>query len=519
MKYPNKNHFVVKSNKLIEAKYKLTLNEQRLILLLISQINMKDEEFKDYVIKVSDLMDLFGLNNKNHYNIIKEVTLNLLSKPLSIPRETGVLHCNWISSAEYFENEGCVKLCFDPKLKPYLLQLKNHFTTYGLDNVIRLKSTYAIRLYEILLKEYCYYSKKRINFIFSIKELKELLGIEKKEYPLFANFKVKVLNIAERELKAKSDFYFEYKTIKTGRAITDIEFTVIEKEKKQKQLTTKDDSQNVLDVKSSPLEEKIETDDINKRLIELGFQDYKKIRSDHSDEVILDAFSDLDFEIADRKKKNKESLQNIGAWVRKRLPASGQPFQKSPHHTQYLQEEETRKKCEEIKLQEELKAKQEREKQERFLKELDEKINKKIEDLQLNSPEEWEAVEKEVGKRVNSELKPPKQDKEEKAIVKQIISDLTDKDKKMLELEALEKAKTSLIGLGLTEDSKNFQTALNSVKTSVFESIIKERYTSEIQSLLKETKYYKSYEKRVIIESNKVRRGIIIDKYLRNPQT
>ena len=62
------------------------------------------------------------------------------------------------------------------------------------------------------------------------------MGIEKKEYPLFANFKVKVLNIAERELKAKSDFYFEYKTIKTGRAITDIEFTVIEKEKKQKQL-------------------------------------------------------------------------------------------------------------------------------------------------------------------------------------------------------------------------------------------------------------------------------------------
>lgn len=164
-----------------------------------------------------------------------------------------------------------------------------------------------------------------------------------------------------------------------------------------------------------------------------------------------------------------------------------------------------------------MKAKQEREKQERFLKELDEKISKKIEDLQLNSPEEWEAVEKEVGKRVNSELKPPKQDKEEKAIVKQIISDLTDKDKKNLELEALEKAKTSLIGLGLTEDSKNFQTALNSVKTSVFESIIKEKYVSEIQSLLKETKYYKSYEKRVIIESNKVRRGIIIDKYLRNP--
>ncbi|MBF0228527.1 MAG: RepB family plasmid replication initiator protein, partial [Desulfamplus sp.] len=36
-----------------------------------------------------------------------------------------------------------------------------------------------------------------------------------------------------RELKAKSDFYFEYKTIKTGRAITDIEFIVIDKAKKE----------------------------------------------------------------------------------------------------------------------------------------------------------------------------------------------------------------------------------------------------------------------------------------------
>jgi len=515
----SKKYLVVKSNKLVEAKYKLSLNENRLIFTLISQIKPEDEEFKDYIIKINDLMDLFGLNNKNHYSIIKEITVSLLSKPLSIQRETGVLHCNWISSADYFDNEGYVKLCFDPKLKPYLLQLKSHFTAYGIDNIIKkLRSTYSIRLYELLLKEYCYYGKKRISFIFSIKELKKMLGIEKKQYSQIISFKQKVLDIAEKELKEKSNFYFEYKTIKTGRAITDIEFFVINEEKKenkqQKQLTTKGDSQKVLDLKISPIEKKIEANEIIKRLIELGFQDCQKIKSDHSDEVLLDAIADLDYEIAYRKKNNKEPIKNIGAWVRKRLPIAGQPFQKSLHHQRHLQDIEKNKQREELKQQEELKAKIEREKREKFIKELDEKVNQKIEDLKLNSPEEWEAIEKEVSDKVTSEVEPPKLDKEEREFIKQIISELSEQDRKILEIDAIEKAKASLIIIGIKEDTKGFNNILKSVKNSSFNEIIKEKYASEIQSQLKETSYYKGYEKKVVTESNEIRRRIIIKKYL-----
>lgn len=322
----------MKSNKLIEAKYKLTLSEIKLIFTLISQIKPDDEAFKMYSIKVKDLIDMLNINSENYYTTIKTTLKGLLSKPVIIEDKNyknDYLMCNWVSSAKYTGKEGVINIELSQQLKPYLLELKSHFTVYGLDSILKLKSVYSIRLYEILLKEYHYYGKKRISFVFSIKELKAMLGIKENEYLLFSNFKIKILDVAEKELKAKSSLYFEYKTIKTGRAITDIEFTVIEKEKKQKQLIITDDSQKVLDVKSSPVEEKIETDEINKRLIELGFQDYKKIRSEHSDQVLLDAFSDLDFEIADRKKKKKESLKNIGAWVRKRLPASGQPFQRS----------------------------------------------------------------------------------------------------------------------------------------------------------------------------------------------
>ncbi|MBF0235045.1 MAG: hypothetical protein HQK65_18725, partial [Desulfamplus sp.] len=192
----------------------------------------------------------------------------------------------------------------------------------------------------------------------------------------------------------------------------------------------------------------------------------------------------------------------------------GQPFQRSLHHNKYLEEQDKKKQQEEIKQQEQLKAKQERERQERLIKELDEKVNKKIEDLKLNYPDEWEAVEKEVSDKANAELQPPKQDKEEREFIKAIISELTEHDKNMLEAAAIEKAKTNLIDLGFSEDSKNFNNVLKSVKQTTFELIVKDKYSSEIQILLKETKYYKAYEQRLIIQSNRIRREIIIKNYL-----
>lgn len=48
------NNIVVKSNQLIEAKYKLSTREQKTILYLTSQINMNDEELKMYRLSIRD---------------------------------------------------------------------------------------------------------------------------------------------------------------------------------------------------------------------------------------------------------------------------------------------------------------------------------------------------------------------------------------------------------------------------------------------------------------------------------
>ena len=57
-------------------------------------------------------------------------------------------------------------------MKPFLLSLKSHFTTYDVRNILKLPSTYSVRIYE-LLKQYEKIGKRR----FDLQELKEIIGV------------------------------------------------------------------------------------------------------------------------------------------------------------------------------------------------------------------------------------------------------------------------------------------------------------------------------------------------------
>lgn len=215
------NHTITKSNSLIEARYKLTLEEQKLVLYMVSMVQPKDEDFSVYTISVKDFMALVDVKNKGVYGQFKEMADHLLRKPLYIKKENSTLMVNWLSSAEYYSGEGKIELSFDPKLKPYLLMLKANFTSYKLKNVITLKSFYSIRIYE-LLKQY----ERLKERIFTLTELREYLCIEDGLYPMYSNLKQKVINVAHAELKAKSDIYFEYEEIKQNRKVAKIKFTI-----------------------------------------------------------------------------------------------------------------------------------------------------------------------------------------------------------------------------------------------------------------------------------------------------
>ena len=212
---------VVKSNFLVEASYRLSAVEQKIILTLATKIKKTDKEFQKYFFNFGELSHFLGLKTNADYAYLREVTQNLLSKVLTLKKENSILQTHWLESVEYFENKSLVALCFNPELKPFLVQLKNNFTKYQLKYTIQLKSLFSIRVYE-LLKQYENIGVRK----FSLEELRNCLGIKKEEYPLYGNFKAKVLVVAQKELKAKTDLFFKFEEIKTGRKVTDIKFSI-----------------------------------------------------------------------------------------------------------------------------------------------------------------------------------------------------------------------------------------------------------------------------------------------------
>ena len=215
---------------LVNAKYKLNTSEIKFILNAIAQIDsIKDEVLKDYEIKVSELEKT--LQAEQNETRLKQFAKKLMSKPLEVPTEDGWIIANWFSDIECVRGKAKFKVRFSEKLKPYLLQLKERFVSYNLQYILPLTSTYSIRIYQ-LLKEYQKLKKRYITVV----ELQDILQVPK-SYQRYDNFKRKVLEVAEKDLREHIDIYFSVEEEKDGRKVSRLIFRIyknIHKEEAEK---------------------------------------------------------------------------------------------------------------------------------------------------------------------------------------------------------------------------------------------------------------------------------------------
>ena len=212
---------VTQANELISARYTLPLVEQRLVLTMIARIQPDDEDFKEYRVSIRELSDFIGIDKNSAYRECKKTTENLLKRVLKIQEPGRLLQTHWVSSAEYIDGEGCVLLCFDPKLKPYLLQLKGNFTSCKLEMLLSFKSQYTIRFYN-LLKQYQALKTREIE----LELLRDMLGIGKDQHVEYSNFKNNILKPIQKELIEKADLIFEFDEIKYGRRVGALRFHI-----------------------------------------------------------------------------------------------------------------------------------------------------------------------------------------------------------------------------------------------------------------------------------------------------
>jgi plasmid replication initiation protein len=220
-----------KANDLIEAKCKLTLEEQKIMNFLIAQIQFEDKEFKEYEITVDDFCKVTGCMKSGVYARLIEVGKKLTTTSLILQNGARLSVLTWLSEAHYYTGEGRLTFTFAPSLKPYLIEMKQYgyFTMYEYSNIKRLRSVFSVRLYELLKKEMGFYSKAGDgglkHYDFGLAKLKNILDVSEK-YKMYADFKKNVLLVAQRELQEKCDICFTFEEIRKGRKYQTVRFFI-----------------------------------------------------------------------------------------------------------------------------------------------------------------------------------------------------------------------------------------------------------------------------------------------------
>ena len=245
---------VRKGNPLIRSRMSWSLNAQKILLLVASSfdeltdiegdrfVNERDRNF--WSISVSELENQLGVKKLNSAYLKELATVMAKSTiEMNLPNErTGEL--NWelapLFSYARYEN-GILTLELTRLCKEQLGRLKTGYTQYALKDVIRMKSQYSIRIYELISSEKFKAPIGKVTY--TVVELRKLLGIlDQKKYRDFNSLERRAIKPAVDEVNEKNidTIYITYKKLYKGRSINRIEFTYIDK----KQI--KDNADNVI---------------------------------------------------------------------------------------------------------------------------------------------------------------------------------------------------------------------------------------------------------------------------------
>ncbi len=265
----NLRYSITKSNRLIQAQYKCSVLEEKIVYAALYAAQNKSfvetDEGYEVIISPNELREMTGYKGGSFYSKLQPAAQALTQRVYGIedPENDRFEYINLISRSVY--DKGEFKITFNRTQRNLILNLTTNFTQLPV-LMMKLKNVYAFRLYELLRSE-CYYKKntpkaERTNTFFlshSISELKLALGVvdaserdvrkvlssktpdydmavakaKDSMYSVNGNFTRDVIAKAVKEINTKLDMKIEYKTRKRGAQLHDVEFVVTMEDKKK----------------------------------------------------------------------------------------------------------------------------------------------------------------------------------------------------------------------------------------------------------------------------------------------
>lgn len=216
------NLVVTKSNHLIEANYKLSLNEQRLVLSAVSQVDGRKpiDKDNDFTITANEFSEIFKIPLKQAYEALDDAASRLYERDIKTHDSSAKTteRFRWVDYVKYWHGEAKVTLSFSRRVIPYLTLLHQQFTSYELKQISQMKSAYSIRLYELLV-QFMKTGERNIT----LEKLRELFEL-KKQYPRFFDLKRYILIPSMKDINETTNIRVEWDVVKKGSRISGLLF-------------------------------------------------------------------------------------------------------------------------------------------------------------------------------------------------------------------------------------------------------------------------------------------------------
>ncbi len=218
---------IVKSNHIIEASYRLSVAEQRVILSAISQVR-RDQPVTDavlYSVTAAEIAQLCGTDPKTAYRDLQSAAERLQTRRVSLLLEPDGVTIRskrrrvtvWVQTVDYIDQEGRIEMRFGKDILPYLTGLQREFTRYALSDVARMTSAHGIRLYELLVQWPDGHREIAVD------DLRRWLQLEDR-YPSIKDFKRWVIDPSVEQINEHSPLTLTWSQRKTGRKVTHLIF-------------------------------------------------------------------------------------------------------------------------------------------------------------------------------------------------------------------------------------------------------------------------------------------------------
>ncbi|KQN96857.1 replication initiation protein [Paenibacillus sp. Leaf72] len=196
---------------------RLSITELKILLHFTKQYRVSSSLDVFLFLSYADFSEAIGHKRTKAYEINMVLqNLALMSADIQI----GDLTMKQPLFIEKKEQSSSISILFNRLFLVYLIRMCKIVNDTEIDLLLKLKSSYSIMFY-ILIKDHIWSGDS-----FDVSEIKQLMGVMPTEYPLYGNFKARVLNPIIKELPQTLGIIIEFIEQKESLKVTRIQVEI-----------------------------------------------------------------------------------------------------------------------------------------------------------------------------------------------------------------------------------------------------------------------------------------------------